>query len=276
MARLTTFTRSGLTFDVVDEGPVDGETIVLLHGFPERASCWRRVTPLLHAQGFRTLAPDQRGYSPGARPRGRAAYRLAELTADVVALVDAVGGPVHLVGHDWGAAVGWSVAARHPELVRTWTAFSVPHTAAYLRSLLGPQALRSTYMAWFNLPALPESRPGVALLERGLRAMGWGDAEIERFRTEIVAYGALPGGLGWYRALPLAAREPVGRVSVPTTMVWSDGDAAVSRRGADLTPPLCTGPYEYVELAGVSHWIPTEAPEAAAEAILERVVSAPA
>jgi pimeloyl-ACP methyl ester carboxylesterase len=274
MSRISTYTRDDLVFDVLDEGPADGEAIVLLHGFPERASSWRLVAPLLHRHGYRTIAPDQRGYSPGARPAHRRDYRIGELVDDVVALIEQVGGPVHLVGHDWGAAVGWAVAARHPDLVRSWTAFSVPHTAAYTKALLGRQGLKSWYMALFNLPWLPETLGAAGRLDPFLRHTGWGEAELARFREEIVAYGALPGGLGWYRAMPYALREPVGRVRVPTTMVWSDGDTAVDRRGPELTAGYCKGPYEYVELRGVTHWIPTEAPEAAAEAILERVVSA--
>lgn len=271
MERITTFARDGLTFDVLDEGPADGEPIVLLHGFPERASCWRDVVPLLHERGYRTIAPDQRGYSPGARPRGRFAYRSSELVADVVELIEQVGGPVHMAGHDWGAAVGWSVAARHPDVLRTWTAFSVPHTAAYTKALRGPQARRSTYMLYFNLPWLPESERMRGYLEQQLRRTRWDDADIARFREEIVEYGALPGALGWYRALLFSLSTPVGRVRVPTTMVWSDRDGAIDRLGVELTRDYVTGPYDYVELTGVSHWIPTKAPEAAASAILARV-----
>ncbi|WP_255375535.1 alpha/beta fold hydrolase [Saccharomonospora sp. CUA-673] len=117
--RITRFARGDLTFDVVDSGPLDGDPVVLLHGFPERARSWDRVVPRLHEAGLRTFAPDQRGYSPGARPAGRARYRLSVLADDVAALADAIGGPVHLVGHDWGAAAAWTLAARRPERVRT-------------------------------------------------------------------------------------------------------------------------------------------------------------
>ncbi|MCX6472027.1 alpha/beta fold hydrolase, partial [Rhodococcus sp. (in: high G+C Gram-positive bacteria)] len=106
--RLTSYSRSGLTFDVRDEGPADGPVVVLLHGFPQDSRSWDHLAPLLHARGFRTVAPDQRGYSPGARPKARWAYRGSELAADTVALIDALAvGKVHLVGHDWGAAVAW-------------------------------------------------------------------------------------------------------------------------------------------------------------------------
>ena len=118
MTRLTRFRHDGLVFDVRDEGPVDGDPVVLLHGFPERSTCWRDVAPLLHARGLRTYAPDQRGYSPGARPRRRRDHTIPKLVGDVVALIETIGRPVHLVGHDWGATVGWMVAAT----TRRWSA----------------------------------------------------------------------------------------------------------------------------------------------------------
>ena len=125
--RLTSFVNDGLTFDVVDEGPLDGTPIVLLHGFPQTAAQWSRLTPFLHERGYRTIAPDQRGYSPGARPRGRFAYRVSALAGDTAALITALGGePVHLVGHDWGSTVAWTTAARYPHLIRTLTSVPSP------------------------------------------------------------------------------------------------------------------------------------------------------
>jgi pimeloyl-ACP methyl ester carboxylesterase len=275
--RITTYDNDGLTFDVRDEGPLDGTPVVLLHGFPERSTSWRHVAPLLHEAGLRTYAPDQRGYSPGARPEGRAAYRVSHLVRDVLALIDRIGGPVHLVGHDWGAAVGWATALRRPDLVETWTAVSVPHPAAFYRAArTSRQGLRSWYMAFFQLPRVPEwlaSRPR-GPFDRWLAGSGMTREELARFRTEIVEYGAFPGGLGWYRALPRSRPgDTAGKVRVPTTMVWSDGDIAVDRTGVDATAEWVDAPYELVVLEGVSHWIPTQAPEACAAAILARVGS---
>jgi len=276
-ARITSYQRSGLTFDVLDDGPLDGTPAVLLHGFPERATCWRDVAPLLHAAGVRTYAPDQRGYSPRARPFGRWSYRIGALGDDAIALIEEIGQPVDLVGHDWGAIVGWSVAARRPDLVRSWTAVSVPHPMAFLRAVAtSSQGLKSWYMLLFQVPLLVDlvGRFVPQVLLRSLKQIGMTSAEVARCRREILEYGALPGGLAWYRALPLmgsAARDT--DVTVPTTLVWSDEDAALGRRGTELTPPHVSGPYEFVELSGVSHWIPTQAPEALASAILERRAS---
>ncbi|MCB0893818.1 MAG: alpha/beta fold hydrolase [Nocardioides sp.] len=274
--RITTVRNEGLTFDVVDEGPMDGTPVVLLHGFPERASTWRLVAPILHEAGLRTLAIDQRGYSPGARPRGRSAYRMQHLVGDVVALIDAVGGPVHLVGHDWGSAVGWGVAGRFPDRVLTWTAVSVPHPAAFARALKKPaQRRKSRYMAFFNVPLVPEltARRRGGRFDQSMRKAGMTADEVARFRTEIVEYGALRHALGWYRALPLSGggRSTDFQVTVPTTMVWSTRDIAITREGVDGTERWVSAPYELVVLEGVSHWIPTQAPEELAAAVLARI-----
>ena len=277
MTRLTTYERAGLVFDVRDEGPLDGDPVVLLHGFPERSSCWREVAPLLHGQGLRTYAPDQRGYSPGARPRRRRDYTIPRLVVDVVALIETIGRPVHLVGHDWGSTVGWMVAAHHPELVRSWTAVSVPHPAAMIRAwLTSRQLARSWYMAAFQLPRVPERMAARAggRMDRSLLGSGMTPDDVSRFRREIVEDGALTGGLNWYRALPLGPTSYASkRVRVPTTMVWSDGDVAIVRAGIDRTAASVDADYELVVLEGVSHWIPTQAPEPLARAILERIGS---
>lgn len=275
--RITSYDHDGLTFDVLDEGPIDGDVVVLLHGFPERATCWRLVAPLLHAQGYRTIAPDQRGYSRGARPPKRRDYKTEHLLEDVAALIGLVGGPVHLVGHDWGAAVGWALTAKHPELVLTWTAVSVPHPRAFLKSwVTSTQGLKSYYMLLFNIPRLPElvQRRAPRYFEGTLRRAGMTGDDITRYRSEIVEDGALPGGLGWYRAMFIPDPSlQLPKITRPTTLVWSDDDVALGRKGVDLTPDWVQAPYELVVLEGVSHWIPTQAPEALVEAILERVTS---
>jgi pimeloyl-ACP methyl ester carboxylesterase len=275
--RLTTYDHDGLTFDVRDEGPRDGDPVVLLHGFPERGTSWREVAPRLHGAGLRTYAPDQRGYSPGARPSRRRDYGMPLLVADTVALVEEIDRPVHLVGHDWGAVVAWRLAVERPDLVRSLTAVSVPHPAAFLRAIgTSTQVLRSWYVGLFQVPLAPElvaALPGRPF-EHALRHSGMTDEDVERFRTEIVEYGALPGALGWYRAMPLGDPRPMTqRVSVPTTLVWSDGDVAVARQGAELSGQWVDAPYRFEVLEGVSHWIPTHAPEALAAAVLDRVES---
>ena len=267
------FSRGQLAFDVTDSGPSDGTTVVLLHGFPQNRHVWDTVTTRLNATGFRTLAPDQRGYSPGARPIGRRAYVQSELVADVLELIDQSGqDQVHLVGHDWGAFIAWAFASRHPDRLLTLTAVSVPHPRAFAWAMPRGQLLRSWYMAAFQLPRLPEafltSRRGVAFL--GGHALT--AAEVRTYLDPLGPDG-LTAILNWYRALPLSQREKGygRRTSVPTTYVWSDRDAAIGRRAAEATQRFVDGPYQFELLTGISHWIPDQVPDQLAEIILERI-----
>ena len=112
---MDSYHHDGLRFEVSDSGPQEGDLVIALHGFPETRRSWDNLTPLLTGQGFRVLAPNQRGYSPGARPPGRRAYRLERLVADVVALADRAGAErVHVIGHDLGWRGGLAGRQRDP------------------------------------------------------------------------------------------------------------------------------------------------------------------
>ena len=263
--RITSYTRDGLVFDVHDAGPVDGTPVLLLHGFPQDSRSWAALSPLLHERGYRTVAPNQRGYSPGARPRPRRAYRPSELTADVVELIEVAGlGPVHLVGHDWGAAVAWEVAAQRPDLLRSLTALSVPHPAAFVQAMFtSNQGRRSRYMLFFQLPWWPERQLSSGQTwERLLRSTGMSAEAAARDAEPMRDRAAARGALNWYRAMLLSPPRSVrAKITVPTLYVWSDRDRAIGPKGAALTPRFVAGPYTYEVLEGVSHWIPDEAPE---------------
>jgi pimeloyl-ACP methyl ester carboxylesterase len=276
---MDSFRRDGLTFDVRDAGPPDGDPVVLLHGFPQDSTAWKKVAPALHQHGLRTLAPDQRGYSPMARPRSRASYRLRETTADVLALMDAAGlERAHVVGHDWGGVVGWALGAWHPDRVRTLTALSVPHPAAMAKAMVtSDQALRSYYMALFQVPRLPErlllAGDGAAL-RRMLHRGGLPDDAVEHYVARMREPGALSAALGWYRALPWSRRDAVGKVRVPTLHVWSTGDAFLGRAATEATAPFVDAPYRLEVLDDVTHWIPELAPDRVAELITAHVRTA--
>jgi pimeloyl-ACP methyl ester carboxylesterase len=279
---MDTFGRNGLVFDVLDTGPSDGPIVVLLHGFPQFNTSWSKVSSILNAEGYRCLAPNNRGYPPGARPRGRRAYRMPELVEDIAALIDAAGGrKVHLVGHDWGAAIAWGFAAEHPESLASFTALSVPHPAAFLRAMVtSRQLLASWYMYAFQLPAIPErllsSRDG-ARLKRSLLQTNQSAAAAERDTRAMIESGALPTALNMYRALFLTdPRTANVKVSAPTLYIWSDGDTALLRKGAENCGKWVTGPYRFENLSGVSHWIPDEVPERAAALLLEHFAAHPA
>jgi pimeloyl-ACP methyl ester carboxylesterase len=279
--------RDGLTFDVRELGPPGGDPVLLLHGFPQRSESWHAVATRLAERGFRTLAPDQRGYSPRARPTGRDSYRLGEMVDDALAVVDQLVGPaarVHVVGHDWGAAVAWRLAARHGERLRTLTAVSVPPPAAYLRSLLTTrQGLASWYVYAFQLPWLPErllaanGGPFSRRFVAALRRTGQSKAAAQRDAAGLADRAALTAAINWYRGMfagPIGDPDPP--VRVPTLFVWSDGDTALTRQSTELVRKYVAGPFRYVELRGVSHWIPDEAPDRLAELILEHIKEHPA
>ena len=270
--RIARYTHDGLEFDVLDQGPLDGPIVLLLHGFPERAASWSAVMNELNEAGFRTIAPDQRGYSPGARPKRRRDYRVGALVNDVVALIDEIGAPVHVVGHDWGAMIAWVTAGRRPDLVSSLTAFSVPHPGSFMTALLtSRQILHSWYFAFFQLPVLPEkwmTRPGQRA-EKWYEKSGMNADDLERTRADVVDYGALPYAVTWYRGLPFS-NPGIGRlrITVPTSMVWSDGDTFIGRSAIERAQQYVDARYTLTVLAGVTHWIPTQAPTEAAQAII--------
>ena len=108
------------TYDAEVAGPPDGPLVLLLHGFPQTRRTWREQVPALGAAGFHAVAFDQRGYSAGARPADVSEYGIDYLVDDVLAAATSLGHDrFHLVGHDWGGQVAWTVAARYPGSVRS-------------------------------------------------------------------------------------------------------------------------------------------------------------
>ena len=267
-----------LTFTARTVGPPNGPPVFLLHGFPEGAGCWTAVSTLLAEAGLRCVAPDQRGYSRGARPVGVDAYALDLLVGDALGMLDALGWQhAHLVGHDWGAIIAWVLAARHPHRVRTLTAVSVPHPAAFgaaLRDDLDQQQ-RSAYLRLFR--AEPGRAEEVLLAGDAVRLRGIFDgsgldaAEVDAFVRPLLEPGALTAALAWYRAMAAPDYAAVPVVTVPTTFVWGDRDVAVGRVAALGSAAYVTGDYRFAELPEINHWVPEQATDLLAALILERV-----
>jgi pimeloyl-ACP methyl ester carboxylesterase len=266
-----------LTFDVRFAGPDDGAPVLLLHGFPETSLSWNQVAPQLAEAGLRVIAPDQRGYSPGARPEGVAAYTTDLLVADVIGLADALGiESFDVVGHDWGAVVAWLVAAGHPERVRSLTAVSVPHLRAYNDALRNDpdQRERGAYMTLFR----QEGKAEDLLLADGARRLIaiYGDAVPTALAVHYVAHlaepGALTAALSWYRAMT-AELASAPRTVVPTTFVWGARDQAIGRVPAEACGDFVDADYRFVELSDIGHWVPEQASDELAAAILDRVRS---
>lgn len=268
------FTHDGMTFDVSDSGPTDGEVVVLLHGFPQDRHCWRAVGERLDAHGLRTLAPDQRGYSPGARPAAVSAYAVDRLVGDVIAMLEAAGVErAHVVGHDWGGGVAWALAARHSDRVASLTVLSTPHPAALGAAMVRGQVLRSWYMGVFQLPALPEKL--LAWRVRGVLAnSGLPRAETDRYAGRFADPASLRGPVNWYRAAARSRWSGLGSdsgvVTVPTTYVWGERDPYLGRAAAVKTSEFVGDDYRFVR-APAGHWLPETEPGLVAEEVLARV-----
>lgn len=276
-------TANNLVFDVDVQGPEDGETVLLLHGFPHNRQSWSGVAPLLHEAGLRTVAPDQRGYSPDARPTEVAEYALPLLASDALGILDALGvDKAHVVGHDWGAAVVWYLGACRPDRVHSVTAVAIPHLDAYQEAYRvdAEQQHSSQYVKFL----MSEDAADTFLAEDAKQLWAWfrqaGDdilteEQITRYVETHRQPGTLNAALNWYRANNLIG-EPfnIGPVAVPTTLLWSKSDPAVSTLAAEKTAEHVTGPYRLVTLAETSHWQPQQAPETVASEILFRVRAA--
>lgn len=274
---------AGMVFEALAAGPPHGRPVLLLHGFPQTSWSWSNQLGALAAEGMRALAFDQRGYSPGARPAELAAYQVEALVGDVVAVADVLGFErFDLVGHDWGAVVAWAAAGRHPDRLRSLTAVSVPHPAAFAVALGGgdpDQASRSSYIEVFRRPG--HVAEGILLgadgRGDGLRAMFAASGmppdqpEVELFVAAMTVPGALTAALNWYRAAGPALGNSLGPIEVPTLFVWSTGDVAISRAAAESCADWVAAPFRFEVLDGVSHWIPETAPGELNRLLLEHL-----
>jgi pimeloyl-ACP methyl ester carboxylesterase len=231
-----------------------GEPVILLHGFPETSLAWSEVMLELESAGYTCLAPDQRGYSPGARPLGVEEYALPRLAKDVVGLADALGFErFHLAGHDWGAAAGWAVLRDHAARVASWCALSVPHLASYAAALEHPeQREKSRYIERCLVPGLAEedlSKDDLAV-PRGEWAQHCPD-KAEEYARVFSQPGVLTAALSWYRAnFAAGARERVFSpfdVQTPTLTLWGNRDPFVGRDAHRLERGMMQGPYRFVE-----------------------------
>jgi epoxide hydrolase 4 len=268
----TTLKTNGINLHVVQAGPQHGPLVILLHGFPEFWYGWCQQIDYLVAQGYRVWVPDQRGYNLSDKPQTIAAYNLDELSADVIGLIDAAGQETTLlVGHDWGAAVAWWTACKYPERLSKMVILNVPHHKVFGKTFnTDPQQRRkSWYMAFFQLPFLPEFMLGLGNtngLARALKTTSrpgtFSDADIAEYRIAWAQPGALTAMLNWYRAAfkTPPKQQPDPRVTVPTLILWGKQDNVLKWEMAQASVELCDdGRLVYFDEA--THWIAHEEPE---------------
>ena len=279
---------TGITLNVQTGGPEDGEAIILLHGFPESHRTWRGVAPEL-ARDFRVVAPDQRGFGASDKPKGVDAYQTDRILEDLIALADALDlGRFTLVGHDWGGAVAWLAALKHPDRLSRLVIVNAPHPLVFQKSLFDDPAQRaaSQYINAFRNPTM----------EQGIAAMGLAtffsktfashadvsllsDEERQAYLDDWGAPGAMTAMLNWYRAseivvpqvgeqarAPAWTQGPFPKIQVPTLVLWAMRDTA-------LLPVQLGGLYDLVEdlrivtIADAGHFVPWEQPKTVAAAI---------
>ena len=242
------------------------ETLLFLHGFPEHWYSWRHQLAAF-APEYRVVAPDLRGYN---ETDDKGPYDTDTLQADVVALLDHLGlERVHLVAHDWGAAIAWLLAINHPKRLHSLAIMNVPHPKRFEAGIRRPrQLLRSWYVFFFQLPWLPEKALATGGYHRLARALIRQCAPGTFTRGDVQAFldswrrRGLGGGINWYRAALRQRRplpDPLPTIETPTTLIWGENDVAL---GKELT----YGTEDYVAdltvhyLPGVSHWVQQEAP----------------
>src|SRR5688572_31185299 len=247
-----------------------GPLVVLLHGFPEFWYSWRRQMPALASAGFRAVAPDLRGFNDSPKPRDIAEYRLTRVIDDVAELIEQLGAPCMLVGHDWGGLVAWYLAMSRPELVQKLVVLNIPHPVPFLRELRRTlsQKLRMSYQLFFQPPLLPELlMPFV--LPRLLR--GYTREEIAEYRRAWAKPGALRAMANYYRAIRRYRGELmplIRRIDVPTLLIWGEKEPV-------FVPATLRGTEEWVpnlrvaRIAGAGHFVQADEPEIVNELLVE-------
>ena len=263
---------NGIALHVVLAGPPSGKPLIFLHGFPEFWFAWRGQIDHFVSSGYRVIIPDQRGYNLSDKPAGIANYSIDLLARDVVGVLDNVGGPkAFVVGHDWGAAVSWYLAARYSDRIHRTAMLSVPHPRVFIKNLImNPTQLRkSWYMFLFQLPWLPEfivRRRDWALLVRALQdtsAPGlFSDSDFEQYKESWARKGALTAMLNSYRAAllgpsKLALDRESSRVKLPVLLIWGKNDQFAVEAMARESLQYCdNGHLEFFESA--THWVQHE------------------
>jgi pimeloyl-ACP methyl ester carboxylesterase len=265
---------NGSALHVVLAGPANGKPLIFLHGFPEFWFAWRGQIDHFVSSGYRVILPDQRGYNLSDKPAGIASYSIDLLAKDVIDVLDSVAGSkAFVVGHDWGAAVTWHLAARYSERVSRTAMLSAPHPRIFIKNLIinPAQLRRSWYMVFFQLPWLPECllrRRDCALLVRVLRNTSppgvFSDPDIEQYKESWARKGALTAMINCYRAAlfrrsMFALVSKASRLNVPALLIWGKNDQFLDEAMARESLQYCDdGHLEMVETA--SHWVQHEEP----------------
>lgn len=257
-----------LTFTVDITGPEDGTPVLMLHGFPQSRRAWRSQAAALGEAGFRCVAPDQRGYSAGARPADVEAYAAQNMVADALGLMDALGHRrFHLVGHDWGGQIAWLTATAAPGRVLKLAVLSRPHPAAFARAFAEDKAQAQRSGHHRTLLA-DDAAAGIraddfAGFRRLFASQGVPADTAQAYIDTLSPPGAVEAAIAWYKAggsAALRARD-VPPTALPTLYVWGDADSTVGRMAAEATADFVTGPYRFEAIPGAGHFLTDDVAE---------------
>lgn len=238
----------------------DGPLVLLLHGFPETSIIWEPLLSKLADLGYRAAAPNQRGYSDGARPEGIAPYSVGVIAEDVIGFAEALGcdGKFYLVGHDWGGSVGWAVVNNYPERIQAYVGMSTPYTPAFMYAMMNDedQKAKSFYIRDFQTPEIPEqnmAKDDYAWLRNYWE--GFSQEVIDDYLTVFSQPAARTATVNWYRAMFAVKNDfEYKPVELPVTYIWGNQDIALGRLGAEMTAQFMKGYYNFVEVDG-GHWL---------------------
>jgi pimeloyl-ACP methyl ester carboxylesterase len=263
---------AGVDISVTEHGPVDGTPVLLIHGFPDSARLWRNQIPVLAEAGYRVIAPDLRGFGRSDAPEDVADYDMAVMIGDMLSVLDDCAVErAHVVGHDWGAALTWSLGRFAPERVLSISVISVGHPGGFIAA-----GLRQREKSWYMLLFQFES-----IAERWLSDNDWhwlrrwgGAAEADNWVADLSRPGRLTAALNVYRAnLPpetvLAGPRKYPPVTVPVLGIWSTGDGALTEKQMTASSDFVAGEWRYERIEDCGHWIPLDAPDRLNELLLE-------
>lgn len=261
-AVLTTIEVGEFVFDARTAGPSDGEAVFLLHGFPSTSDQWRHQIRALGEAGYRVIAPDQRGYSAGARPPEVDDYTIDKIADDLAGMADALGiESFHVVGHDFGGAAAWTVADLYADRVLSVTSISTPHPQALIETIASAdsdQSQRSSYVDDFVADGSEVIflANDAATLRSLYRSQGLSDEEMQPQLDVLNDVDAMVAALNWYRASFNADGFAVGPITVPTMFIWSTGDDFLGPDPAAITGDFVEAGYRFEIIEGVDHWVP--------------------
>lgn len=253
---------NGMKLRYYDMG--EGKPLLLLHGFPDDFTIWKKMTPLLIEAGYRVIAFDLRGFGESEIPPNKHDYLIENIVSDIPALLEylELNEQIYLMGHDWGSVIAWAFCLAHPESVLASVNISVGHPESYRRSGISQKLFKGFYTLWFQLSGLAEWYLKAGGLKRWLKSY----PEPEVAINKMMRKGRLTAGLSWYRVnFSKILFQTWPKCKVPTLSVWSDQDVFLTEKQVLDSKRYMATAWDYYRVENAGHWISLEQPKLLAE-----------